>query len=78
MHRLPHKKANFLRGGAAFIGGFIGRFAFWKTSRRRRAETLLLNSLLTSERKWESEGLTESDTFTPRKQKKELAPHVRR
>lgn len=78
MDDLRHAKASFLRGGAAFIGGFIGRLAFWKAGKQKQAEGLLLNSLLASENKWESEGLIPPRTAAPRGTKTEFEVNSRR
>jgi hypothetical protein len=65
-------RVGFFIGGAA-IGALISRLAFWRVSRKKSAEELLLNSLQVSEAKWEKEGLIESRNSTGRRHKKKLA-----
>jgi hypothetical protein len=70
-------KAGLFFGGAA-IGALLSRLVFWRVTRKKSAEELLLNSLQVSETKWEKEGLIESRNSTERRPKKELAGHGRR
>jgi hypothetical protein len=68
------KTGLFISGAA--IGALIGRLVFWRVTRKKSAEELLLKSLQVSEIKWEKEGLIGQSAGEKKSKKNELTPTV--
>lgn len=51
-----YAKPTSLKSGAAFIGAFIARLAFWKHSRNKKMDQMFLDSFNKSYPAWKAKG----------------------